>query len=266
MSISGKLIKTPVYQQLNELLRELIRSGEFKLADRFLTERQIAERFEVSRATANKALSNLVSEGLLEFRKGLGTFVQDTVLDVDLRLLVSFTARAEARGKKPVTRVLRFAKRKASEVAVEIGEKLRLGPDDPVFDVERVRIADGVPVIYEKRVIAARHCPHLDETSARGSLYALWTDKMGLEIGGAEQTIHAVSVGTREAEVLAVKRGTAGLLVRAVGYLAGGVPLWWEETLYRGDVYEFTNRLGLAASHRAGRGAVLDLVKTKAAK
>jgi DNA-binding GntR family transcriptional regulator len=54
-------------------LRELLRG----LGERLLTERQICERFGVSRATANKALSNLVSEGVLEFRKGVGTFVRE---------------------------------------------------------------------------------------------------------------------------------------------------------------------------------------------
>ena len=71
-----QIIRTPIYQQLNEMLRGLIRATEFKAGDQFLTERQVSDRFGVSRATANKALSNLVSEGLLEFQKGVGTFVR----------------------------------------------------------------------------------------------------------------------------------------------------------------------------------------------
>lgn len=71
-----RLVRSPIYQQLNQLLRDLIREGEFKSNEQFLTERQICDRFNVSRATANKALSNLVAEGVLEFRKGVGTFVR----------------------------------------------------------------------------------------------------------------------------------------------------------------------------------------------
>ena len=70
------LVKEPIYQQLNGQLRLLIGSKECPLGSQFPTERQICERYGVSRATANKALSNLVSEGLLEFRKGVGTFVR----------------------------------------------------------------------------------------------------------------------------------------------------------------------------------------------
>jgi DNA-binding GntR family transcriptional regulator len=76
---------------------------------KFLTEREICGRYSVSRPTANKALSNLVSEGLLEFRKGVGTFVQGRALAYNLRALVSFTDKAIAACKQPSTEVLQFA-------------------------------------------------------------------------------------------------------------------------------------------------------------
>ena len=65
-----QLVRDPIYHQLNQALRELISSADFAAGDRFLTERQVSERFRVSRATANKALSNLVAEGVLEVRSG----------------------------------------------------------------------------------------------------------------------------------------------------------------------------------------------------
>ena len=102
-------MKTPVYQQLNVLLRDLLRKGEFRPGDRFLTERQVSDRFGVSRATANKALSNLVSEGLLEFRAGVGTFVRGMALHYDADSLVSFTETAAAAGMAPATQVRAFS-------------------------------------------------------------------------------------------------------------------------------------------------------------
>ena len=59
---------------------------EYRSCDQFLTEREVAEKFQVSRATANKSLASLVSEGFLEFRKGVGTFVRRDVIDYDVRL------------------------------------------------------------------------------------------------------------------------------------------------------------------------------------
>ena len=101
--MGSALVKEPMYQQLNSHLRVLVTSGECPVGGKFLTERQICARYGVSRATANKALSNLVSEGLLEFRKGIGTFVQGRAIDYNLRALVSFTDKAISAGKQPST-------------------------------------------------------------------------------------------------------------------------------------------------------------------
>src|SRR5215471_16128144 len=106
--VTSMLVREPMYQQLNNHLRTLIKSGEYAHGTQFLTERQICDRYGVSRATANKALSNLVSAGLLEFRKGVGTFVRGRSLDYNLRSLVSFTEKAVAAGKSPSTEVLEF--------------------------------------------------------------------------------------------------------------------------------------------------------------
>lgn len=254
-----RLVREPIYQQLNQALRERIQSGEFEVGDQFLTERQISEQFSVSRATANKALSNLVSESVLEFRKGVGTFLRGGILDYDLRSLVSFTEKARAAGMVPATRVLCLEALPAKGAEFEITDKLRVNPDEVVYYIERLRLADGQPVILENRYVVQRFCPDLSEQELAGSLYALWTDKYKLDIVGADQTIRALSIDAPDAELLDVKDGTAGFLVLSTGYLSGGVPLWWERTMFRGDAYEFHNRLGPVQTARPAAGTLRDL-------
>jgi GntR family transcriptional regulator len=250
------LVKTPVYQQLNVLLRDLMRGSEFSPGQQFLTERQICERFGVSRATANKALSNLVSEGVLEFRKGIGTFVRGSVLHYDTRELVSFTEKALAAGKSPSTRVLQTRRLSGSTVAAGIAAELGLKGDDEVIFVERLRLAGGVPVILERRTIVARWCPDLEHSDLEGSLFAVWTHKYNLDIGGADEVIRAAPIRGEEAHLLEARSGSPGFLVTSTGYLADGTPLWWEQTWYRGDMYEFHNRLGPIRTARAATGAL----------
>jgi GntR family transcriptional regulator len=127
------LMREPIYQQLNQLLRSLIRSVEFPVGGQFLTERQVSERFQVSRATANKALSNLVAEGLLTFRKGVGTFVSAQSMDYNLRTLVSFTEEALAAGKKPETRVLVFGRVAAHTVSDDVAKALQASGKDSLW-------------------------------------------------------------------------------------------------------------------------------------
>lgn len=207
------------HEQLIEKLRKLLRSRQFTPGAKFLTEREIALRLGTSHPTANKALSSLVSTGLLEFCQGADTFVRASVLDYDLQRLVSFTEKAAAAGRKPGTRVLAFRKITAADAPAVVMHALKAQPSDPLFFIEHVRLAVG-------------------------SLYAFWTKKCRLTISGADESIRAVNATAPQAAALGISPHTACLLVITTGFLAASTPLWHEETLYCSDVYEFRNQLG----------------------
>jgi len=257
--MASLLVKEPIYQQLNGHLRLLLGSADCPVGSQFLTERQICERYGVSRATANKALSNLVSEGLLEFRKGVGTFVRGRPLDYNLRALVSFTDKARAAGKQPSTEVLEFETVRAEDVLDDVPEVLQVRPDAALYYIERLRLADGLPVILEKRYVIAEYCPGLTKADVGGSLYSLWTERYNLPIEGADESIRAVNTRGSDARLLKLRDGAAGMLILSVGHLTGGRPLWSERTLYRGDSYEFQNRLGGIQPEAHATGKFLDL-------
>jgi GntR family transcriptional regulator len=238
-----ELNREPIYQQLNQRLRSLVRTNEFPVGAQFLTERQVSERFQVSRVTANKALSNLVAEGLLTFRKGIGTFVSAESMDYNLRSLVSFTEEAVLAGKKPSTQVLAFEGVNARAVPKETAEALHASKLDRLWYMERLRLVDGLPVILERRYVVAKHCPTLKSDDLAESLYKVWRERDHLDIEGAEQSIRAVNLTQEEAKALRTRQNTAGFLITSLGYLRGHDPLWFERTLYRGDAYEFQNRL-----------------------
>jgi GntR family transcriptional regulator len=236
-------------------LRELIRSGEFAEGDRFLTERQVSEQFHVSRPTANKALASLVAEGALEFRKGVGTFVRGKVLDYDLASLVSFTRKALSAGKKPATQVLAFEPVSAVDLPPDMSAWIAADPATELFYMERLRLADGVPVIYEHRWVVAAHCPGLERRHLHGSLYQAWTEDFHLHLGRSEQRIRAVNLQGAEARLLGVPVGQAAFELLCKGLLLSGEPLWVERTLYRGDTYEFQQNRGAAGQSAPGRMA-----------
>jgi GntR family transcriptional regulator len=238
-----EITREPIYQQVNHRLRSLVQSIQYPVGNQFLTERQVSDRFRVSRATANKALSTLVAEGLLTFRKGVGTFVSDRSMDYNLRALVSFTEEAIAAGKKPETRVLLFKKIKALDAPDDAVRALRVSQRDSLWYMERLRLADALPVIFERRYVVASHCQALKESDIRGSLYKAWRERFNLHVEGAEATIRAMNLRTEEATILGTRQNAAGLLITSVGFLPGHKPLWFERTLYRGDAYEFHNQM-----------------------
>jgi len=253
------LAASPIYRRLEERLRALL-AAKYGRGDRFLTEREIVDRFDVSRPTANKVLSGLVSAGLLEFRKGIGTFVRCDAIDYDLGALVSFTNKAQAAGKTPSTKLLKFAVVAAGYVDDAVRAALAVEGDNPLWELERLRLADGVPVILERRYVVQALCPKLTRSQAGGSLYRAWTEAHGLAIAGADDVIRAVTLKGADASLLDVPRGTPAFEVIGIGKLDDEQPLWWERTLYRGDQYQFHSRLGPVGASGGGtsptRGAL----------
>lgn len=250
------LIRDPIYQQLNQKLRDLL--GKSTEGERFLTEREISARYQVSRTTANKALASLVNEGLLEFRKGVGTFVRSQRLHLDLERLVSFTAKARGVGKKPTTRLLAFRKCPGGDVPEPIARALELTDTDSAFFTERVRYADQVPVIVERRYIAANICPDLSRADVKGSLYEALTTRHHISIGGAEQTIRAVNLGAEDAALLALKPGIAALLLTALAKTMDAKPLWYEDTIYAASAYVFRNHIQTSGTSSPAYGLFTD--------
>jgi GntR family transcriptional regulator len=123
------LVPSTVYQQLSRRMRAAL-ATEYRSDDQYLTECEAAERLQVSRATANKSLASLVSEGFLEFGKGLGTSFPCDVIDYDVRSLVSFTEKARTAGEKPATALLAFGKLRAAKID-ESAPSLSSGPNPP---------------------------------------------------------------------------------------------------------------------------------------
>lgn len=229
--LANLINKSPIYQQLNKELRKLIAEDNYDIGDKFLSERTICETYEISRATANKALSSLVSEGLLEFKKGVGTFIKSKPSSgVGLPILTGLTKYA---------RLISIELIKGSELNRDISVFLKAGPDDEVFKIERSGLADERPVVIEYLYILSKHCPDLAKQKLTGSFRALFAEKYNLEITVSEETIQAVNLSEEEAALLGSQKGKAGLAVKSISLLDEEVPLIWEKSIYRPDSIEF---------------------------
>jgi len=258
------LVKEPMYQQLNQILRELILAGSYSVGDKFLTERSVCQRYGVSRATANKALSNLVSEGILEFKKGVGTFVRGMVLDYNLRGLVSFTEKMRQAGKEPRSDVLAYRTQKAGEAGKIIMDELKIGPEEELVYFERLRLADNIPFIIEKRYLIYRFCPGLTADMLSESLYVMLAEKYGLTLLGEKEIIKAVNFEGEDAELLNVPDGMAGFIMFVTGFHGNNIPLWSGQILYRGDRYELHNEYSSKGAVSPVKGVWLEMNEQEA--
>ena len=239
-----QLVKDPLYMQLSAILRELINSRQYSVGDQFLTERMISERFDVSRVTANKALSKLIDEGTLELRKGLGTFVCDEPKHFPTSHLVSFTHKMLASGKKPTTRVLQFQQTTASKVSGEVSKNLDLGAGEKLYYMKRLRLSDNIPLILESHYLRERFCPGLRKEALKGSLFDIMTKDYKLTIAGVDETILSTRISEKNSKYLKVQNGTPGFFMYVIGYNNTKVPVWIANVIFRGDAFELHNRRG----------------------
>ena len=231
-----KIQRSPVFQQVAEVLRSDLAAGIPAPGQSFPSERELAQRFGISRPTANKVLSILVAEGILATRPGVGAVVATRPLTHEMVFFRSFTEQALQRGLEPQTEVRLF----------DAGERPLLGPCHVLV---RVRRLGAEIVIFERRWISLSLWPDLSREQAAGSLYAALRNRPALTVSRADQRATALIPEPEICRDLGWPVTLACLKVTGVGLLADGRPLWEEDTLFRGDRFELHGTLRIGPPH-----------------
>jgi GntR family transcriptional regulator len=224
---------TPKWTQLREILLEQLESGRDVDAP-MPSERELGQRFGLSRMTVRQAVDALVAEGRLYRVPGKGTFVAQPKIVMPLQL-TSFTEDMRARGLTAGAVDLGRSQEPADEA---VATSLDLQPGDPVLVLVRLRTAEGQPMALERAHLPAGRVPRLlEQPLTDTSLYVVLRERYGLHVERGEQTIEAVSAAAADADLLHVPRGSPVLrLVRRSW--ADGRPLEHVVSTYRGDRYQ----------------------------
>lgn len=226
-------IPIPLYYRVREDLRELIVSGEFKPGDRVSSERELCEQHGVSSITVKRAVLDLVREGLLYRVPGKGTFVSQPKMERNLSQLTSFTEEMLHHGLRPNSTVLDARTMPATST---VARRLDLPPGEEVICLERVRFANGDPLMLEKTFLPHKLFPGLlSEDLVSQSLYDFITRKYGVSLVKARETLEPVIINDKEAQNLAVEEGAPGLLLEVIAYTDTGEPVEYTKAIVRGD-------------------------------
>lgn len=227
----------PRYFQLKEIMRERIRSGEWKPGELIPSERELSEKYGISRMTARQAITELVNEGLFYREQGKGTFVSQRKITQQLIHLTGFTEDIRARGQRPGTKVLSATMHPADE---ETAEKLRINPGTPIFRLQRLRLADDEPLAIELSQISFKGCEGLlEEDLENNSLYRLLEAKYGLALMEADQELEAGLTGSEEAQLLKISVARPVLFTRRITYTDRNQPIEYAKAVYCGNKYTF---------------------------
>ncbi|MFJ8041737.1 GntR family transcriptional regulator [Kitasatospora sp. NPDC096147] len=226
-----------VKAELEALLEELGEGGALP------TERELAARYEVSRETLRQALRDLLIQGRVR-RKGRQTVAAGPKLEQPLSL-ASYTEGVRRQGRVPGRTLIELERLGAER---QLAAQLGLAEGAPVWHLERVLLADGERVGLESTYLSVARLPTLaEEFDPSSSLYAFLTEKLGIGFGSAEERIETVLATPREALLIGTPPALPMLLLHRLTRDTEGTPLERVRSLYRGDRFSFTTRLGPGA-------------------
>jgi len=222
---------TPVYQKIQKEIRNRIASARLKPGDAVASERELAKTHKVSLMTARHALVGLEREGVVERRRGAGTFVATP--KIHFNKLMSYTEQMSSRGLTPRSRVLLT---KVIEDEPEVAARLGLPGASRVLKIQRLRLTGEEPFALETCYLPAAEFPDLASASLiRNSLFAILHHDYGVELAYADEEVDATAADADISELLNVPRGAPVLRIRQVIYSTTGKATIYVIGVYRSE-------------------------------
>jgi GntR family transcriptional regulator len=219
------------YREIEGYLRSLVDGA--RPGDPLPSEAELCERFSVSRMTVRQALAELTNDGLVERRRGQGTFVAHRPVHRRPGVFLSFTEEMGRRGMQATSRLLAAGMDDPHRAEVL---DLGLAPDQPVVRIARVRLADGVPVALEEAALVPGLRAVLDEDLGGGSLHDALA-RLGVIATRATGTITARLARASETELLDLAPQSALLVELRILFDQEGRVFERTETRYAADRY-----------------------------
>jgi GntR family transcriptional regulator len=241
MLLIDKKSPIPYYDQLAELLRHDIGQGLAQGETYQLpSENELAEQHGISRQTVRHALDELERDGWIYRLKGVGSFAVTRRVEQELTALVSTSEAMRQRGWRLESRILSVAQLLP---APYVAAALELDAGASVYEVQRLRLAEGGPLSIQTNYLPAALCPRLEENDLSSSLYRLLETRYGLRLWTGEETIRARGATSHEAYLLDIKEGAPVMHTERITYAANGLPVEYLDAVWRGDRYDFKVRL-----------------------
>ncbi len=228
------------YKQIADVLEQNIRDGLFNETKKLPTEEALMNRFEVSRNTIRKVISQLVNRGYIFQVQGSGMFLRETsVTDyINLGSLRGLTKNLVSQNIE--TKVLEIEVIEANE---EIVERMQCEIGTRLYFLKRVRIVDGKPFSIEVSYFKKDIIPYLNEEIALSSVYSYFIEDLRLNIGFANKVISCEKINKENAKLLELNEGDPALLIENTVYLVNGTIFELSQSMFHYEKTKLLNRI-----------------------
>jgi GntR family transcriptional regulator, N-acetylglucosamine utilization regulator len=240
MPVLKKTDGIPLYTQIRKLLRDDITNKVLIPGQKIPSEDELAAKFGVSRMTVRQGISDLIDEGLLYRRHGVGTFVAQPHFERDHSRLTSFVESAKEEGIDLVIHVLIADILPAK---LKVAQSLSLNEGDLVVRVKTLRYVTDTPITVHDTYVPYKLFPQLLQEDLEAQ--HLWEifDSYGLRVKRAVQRLEAREADEEIARLLEVDEGFPILYKERTVYLDNGTPVEFTYCYNRGDRYSLTIQL-----------------------
>lgn len=228
--------RIPLYYQLAEIIINEIENKGLQENDRLPAERAYCEKYKLSRATVRQAIDYLEKKGYIYKIQGSGTFVSARRLKQKLLKFYSFTEEMKKQGKTPESKILSFKEVEAGE---KISKELNLEKGDKVFELIRLRLADGEEIMYEKTYLPTKKFPNLSKKDLLISpLYDILQGRYKMIFTKATERFSVGISDKKVADILSIVEGTPVIKLQRWTY-TGIEIIEYTISSVRGDRFEF---------------------------
>ena len=230
----------PYYYQIYQSLKKYIENNKLEIGEFLPSERELVEKFNVSRITIRKSLDFLMSEGLIKKVKGKGSIIAAPKIEEQIlsRLVGTYEDLSE-KGFKITNKIISF---KLSESNEKFLESLNLLTSDRVYIFERVRFINSEPYQYSKAYLPEKFCPNFDrfyKNLIHKSFYKILEEKYGLKIFKIIRKLEACLASPHDNKYLEVKIGSPILAFENIAYLKDGTPIEIGFNRIKGNMAKF---------------------------
>jgi GntR family transcriptional regulator len=227
----------PLYVQIRKALRDDIGNKVLEAGQKLPSEDELAAQFGVSRMTVRQGISDLIDEGLLYRRHGVGTFVSQSHIERDHTHLTSFMEYAKDEG---IDAKIRLLIADILPAKLQVARALMLNEGDLVIRVKTLRLVEDVPITVHDAHVPYKLFPQLLQEDLEAQ--HLWSifESYGFRVKRAVQRLMARGAEDEIASLLQVEEDFPILFKERTVYLDDGTPAEFTYCYNRGDRYSLT--------------------------
>jgi GntR family transcriptional regulator len=218
-----------------------IEEGSLPSGARLPSEPELAAELNVSRATLREALQALATDGVVERRRGSGTFIADRPRMVNsLDLNFGVTEAIVAAGMHPGTRGATY---RIEPATAENAAQLGVSPGTNLVVIDRVRTADNAPVVVSRDLLVRDLFDDLESVVAKmleGSVYDVLRDDLDISVDHGVATFRPIRADSYLASRLSIEPGDLLVYLWQVDYQSTGRPVLLSHEYHLADAFDFS--------------------------